>query len=286
MGWRSLFFAPANRPDLLAKLSRVAADNYVVDLEDGTPLDHKVSARAMLGAHIAMLRATPLPGRLLVRINAIGTPFAADDVAALANCAVDGIVLPKLERAVDFEWLERRLVAIPRTDAMIVVGGIETIVGVLDARHCATASPRLKALYFGPEDLAAEAMIERTPGGDEVLYARQHVLLAARAANIGAIDQAVVDIHDTAAFEADSDRGRRFGYDGKICLNPTQVVAAHRFFTPDAVAVDRARRLLTAYAAGSARGFGTITFDGGMVDQPMVTRARAVLAAADLDGSG
>lgn len=280
MTWRSLFFAPANRPDLLAKLGRVDADNYVVDLEDGTPLDHKISAREALPDNVALIRRSPLAGRLLVRINAIGTAGADEDVAALADLRIDGIVLPKLERAADLAWLEDRLVGSPRAASFIVIGGIETIVGVLDARVATTASKRLRAVYFGPEDLAAEAMIERTSAGDEVLYARQHVLLAARAAGIGAIDQAVVNIQDAALFETDCLRGRRFGYDGKICLNPRQVVAAQRLFTPEAGAIDRARRLLAAYEAGSAKGLGTIAFEGGMVDQPMVTRAQAVLAAS------
>jgi citrate lyase subunit beta / citryl-CoA lyase len=105
-------------------------------------------------------------------------------------------------------------------------------------------------------------------------------VLAAKAGGIGAIDQAVVNIHDADAFAADCARARGWGYDGKICLNPRQAADAARFFMPDDAAIDRARRLLAAYAAGTATGRGTVTFDGGMIDQPMVKRAHAILLAA------
>lgn len=277
MSWRSLFFAPANRGDLLAKFERFAADNYVIDLEDGTPRDQKDAARAALADHVAMIRAQPLAGRLLVRINAIGTPHAERDIRAVLATAIDGIVLPKIESAADLDWIETEVAGVNR-DEIILVGGVESIVGVLDVRDFTRQPGRLAAIYFGPEDIAAQAGMERTPESDEVLYARQRVLLAAKAASIAAIDQAVVNIHDAVAFESDCARARRWGYDGKICLNPRQASDANRHFMPDAAAVDRARRLLAAYASGSAAGRGTITFEDQMVDQPMVTRARAILS--------
>lgn len=280
MSWRSLFFAPANRGDLLAKFERFAADNYVIDLEDGTPVDHKHAARDDLAGNVAMIRGkAPLPGRLLVRINGIGMPGAEEDIRAALATPIDGIVLPKIESADDLAWIDAAIATAGRDDA-ILVGGVESIVGVLDISDFTRRPSRLKAVYFGPEDIAAEAGMERTAESDEVLYARQRVVLAAKAARIGAIDQAVVNIHDADAFAADCARARRWGYDGKICLNPRQASEAARLFTPDEAAIDRARRLLAAYEAGAGEGRGTITFEGGMVDQPMVTRAKAILVAA------
>lgn len=278
MSWRSLFFAPANRADLLGKFERVQADNFVIDLEDGTPPDHKSAARDALADNVAMIRGKPLSGRLLVRINGIGTQGAEADLRAALATPIDGIVLPKIERASDLAWIDAEAARAGRD--IIIVGGVESLIGVLDIRDFTRNPGRLAAIYFGPEDIAAEAGMERTPESDEVLYARQRVVLAAKAAGIGAIDQAVVNIHDVEAFEADCARARRWGYDGKICLNPRQAADAGRFFTPGAEAIDRARRLLAAYADGVAEGRGTVTFDGGMIDQPMVTRARAILAAA------
>ncbi|MDF7774826.1 CoA ester lyase [Sphingomonas sp. AOB5] len=283
MSWRNLFFAPGNRPDLLGKFERVQADNFVIDLEDGTPPDHKQAAREALADNVAMIRAKPLSGRLLVRINAIGTPGAEADLQAALATPIDGIVLPKIEKASDLAWIDAEAGRAARTD-IIVVGGVESLTGILDIRDFTREPGRLVALYFGPEDIAAQAGMERTAESDEVLYARQRVLLAAKAAGIGAIDQAVVNIHDAEAFERDCARARRWGFDGKICLNPRQAADACRFFTPAPEAIDRARRLLAAYADGAAQGRGTITFEGGMIDQPMVIRARAILAAAGEPG--
>ena len=279
MSWRSLFFAPANRADLLAKFERFQADNYVIDLEDGTPFDQKVAARAALAENVAMIRGKPLAGRLLVRVNGVGTPEFEGDLTAALACPIDGIVLPKIESSADVALIDTQVQAAGR-DELILIGGVESIIGVLDVRDFTRTPGRLAAIYFGPEDIAAQAGMERTADSDEVLYARQRVLLAAKAAGIGAIDQAVVNIHDADAFAADCRRARRWGFDGKICLNPRQAADAARFFTPDADEVDRAQRLISAYDAGVADGRGTIVFEGGMVDQPMVTRARAVLAAA------
>jgi citrate lyase subunit beta/citryl-CoA lyase len=174
-------------------------------------------------------------------------------------------------------WIDRHARAAGRDD-LILVGGVESIVGVLDVRDFTRAPGRLQAIYFGPEDIAAQAGMERSAESLEVLYARQRVLLAAKAGGIAAIDQAVVNIHDVEAFTADCQRARSWGFDGKICLNPRQAAAAAELFRPDSAALDRARRLLAAYADGAAAGRGTITFEGGMIDQPMVTRARSILA--------
>jgi citrate lyase subunit beta/citryl-CoA lyase len=281
MSWRSLFFAPGNRRDLLSKFPRVSADNFVIDLEDGTPPDQKGAARASLIENVQLIRQNSLSGRLWVRVNTIGSQQAEEDLAVALRAEIDGVVLPKLEEASVFDWLEAQIHRARRSAPVEVVGGLESILGVLNARDCCKASRRLKAVYFGAEDLAAEAMLERTRESEEVLYARQHVVLAARAAGIAPIDQAVVDVHDDELFERDSLQARRFGYEGKICLNPRQATLAQKLFTPGATAVDRARRLLVAYEEGVAQGRGTIMFEGGMVDQPMVTRARAVLSASD-----
>jgi citrate lyase subunit beta/citryl-CoA lyase len=281
MAWRSLFFAPGNRRDLLSKFGRVSADNFVIDLEDGTPLDQKDVARESLVENVRLIRRNPLSGRLWVRINAIGSQQGEKDLAVALRAEIDGAVLPKLEEASAFDWLEEQIESARRSAPLDVIGGLESILGILNARDCCKASPRLKAVYFGAEDLAAEAMLERSRESDEVLYARQHVVLAARAAGVAPIDQVVVDIHDDMLFERDAVQARRFGYGGKICLNPRQAALAQRLFTPGPAAVDRARRLLAAYDQGVAEGRGTIKFEGGMVDQPMVTRARAVLAASN-----
>ncbi len=282
---RSLFFAPGNRPDLLAKFPRFEADCYVIDLEDGTPPADKARAREQLGASVGAQRQAGLRGMLTVRVNKPESPhFVADLQAALAT-DVDGIVLPKLEHADALLFAARLLgerdVVAPRERPRMVVGGIESMRGVIDAVPLCRASPCMRAVYFGAEDYAADMGGRRTPRGDEVYHARSHVVLAAKAAGILAIDQAVVDIRDEALFREDAARGRDLGYDGKICVAPRQATWAHEAFMPTPFEREQALRLVAAYEEAAARGVGTIEFEGRMIDPPLLQRAQRLLALTD-----
>src|SRR5271156_7143743 len=96
---RSLFFAPANRPELVEKFPRIPADCFVIDLEDGTPPAEKVTARKMLPRLIDKLRSSAADLRLFVRTNGAGTELHEEDVRAAVSCPINGIVLPKVENA-------------------------------------------------------------------------------------------------------------------------------------------------------------------------------------------
>lgn len=282
---RSLFFAPANRPDLVAKFPRFAADCYVIDLEDGTPPADKASAREGLAALVAQLRGQPLPGLLTVRVNEPGSDHYLDDLAAAWRTDVDGVVIPKLE-SIDqlfpaLHGLRRREREAPRAEPRFVLGGLESIRGVANAAALCAADPALQAVYFGAEDLASELGARRTTDAAEVMYARSHVLLHAKAARIVALDQAVVEIRDDRHFERDAVVGRNLGYDGKICLLPRQLEVAHRVFRPSDAELDHARRLIARYAEATARGIGTIDFEGKMIDGPLLKRAQRLVALGE-----
>jgi citrate lyase subunit beta/citryl-CoA lyase len=279
---RSLFFAPANRPDLVTKFPRFAADCYVIDLEDGTPPADKAAARAGLARLVADVRSRPLAGALTVRVNEPESAHYLDDLAAAWDADVDGIVIPKLETTEQL-WpalhhLRRREREAPRAEPRFVVGGLESIRGVTNA---AALCPQVAAVYFGAEDLASELGARRTPDSLEVLYARSQVLLQAKAARIVAIDQAVVEIRDDRHFETDAITGRNLGYDGKICLLPRQLEVANRVFRPSAAEIDHARRLIARYAEASAAGIGTIDFEGKMIDGPLFKRAQRIVAIGE-----
>jgi citrate lyase subunit beta/citryl-CoA lyase len=283
---RSLFFAPANRVDLVQKFHRFPADCYVIDLEDGTPHEKKESARDGLSGLIAGVRERALPGLLTVRVNEPGSDHYLEDVAAALACDIDGLVIPKLESSDQLfpvlhtiRRLERKS---PRTSPRIVIGGIESIRGVANAAVLCGAHPELAAVYFGAEDLTSELGARRTPGGDEVAYARSHVLLHARGSRIVAIDQAVVEVRDDNQFETDAQVGRDLGYEGKICLLPRQLEVANRVFSPGQAELDYAHRLIERYSEATARGIGTIDFEGKMIDGPLLKRAQRLVDQEEL----
>jgi len=282
---RSLLFAPANRPDLLAKFPRSAADCYAIDLEDGTPPAEKAQARSALAAAVAGLRGANLAGLLTVRVNEPASEHYLADLEAAFATDVDGVVIPKLEDAAQLfpvtHLIRARERTAPRKQPRCIIGGIESIRGVIEAATVCRADPSLTAVYFGAEDFAAEMGARRTAIGMEVFHARSQVVMAAKAARIAAIDQAVTDIRDDALFREDSARGRDMGYDGKICVLPRQVAMANEAFAPTATEIEYARRLIAAFRSAEALGKGTIDFDGKMIDGPILKRAEQIVRLAE-----
>lgn len=267
---RSMLFTPATRADMIAKIPRVAPDVAVADLEDAVPPAGKAAARLTAAAAIRALDAAAA-GTVLVRVNPVGTPWFGEDVAAAAACGAAGIVVPKLATQQHLHEIRQALARHSWDDA-VIVAGIETALGVADAR--ALLASGISGAYFGAEDYIADVGGRRTPGGEEVLYARSAVCLAAHLAGIPAVDQAVTDLADDQRFLADAHAGQSIGYQGKICLHPRQVELAHRAFTPAPDELAHARAVI---AAGEA-GVGVV--DGHMVDDVHVRMARATLARA------
>ena len=136
------------------------------------------------------------------------------------------------------------------------------------------------AVYFGAEDFITDMGGVRTEAGLEVLYARSRVALGARLAGVHAIDQIVPRFDDEERFLDDARAGRAIGYGGKLCIHPSQVPLANQVFSPSVEEIDHARRLVAAHDAAIARGEAAIAFEGQMVDEPMVRRARDTLGSA------
>ena len=272
---RSLLFAPAVRPDLLRKMPRTGADAIVIDLEDATPPDAKDTGRAEMRSAVADL-AGQLP--ILVRVNDDTTPWHDEDLDSLPTEGLAGIVVPKIETIAGLDSLAARL-ADQGLD-MPVIGGVETVLGVADARSL-LAHDAISAGYFGAEDFIADLGGVRTASNDEVAYARARIALAGRLAEVSVIDQIVADFADDDRCRRECLEARAMGYGGKLCIHPSQVAIANEAFLPSSQEIDRARRLLEAYDDAKAQGVASVAFEGQMVDEPVALQARRVLAQAD-----
>ena len=245
---------------MIAKAPRSGPDAIAVDLEDAVAADAKDAARE------TALESLPdeAGGLVLVRVNAPGTPWYDEDVRAVSGSGA-GVVLPMYE---DRDQLRALRDAVG--DRPVIVG-IETARGVARVRELLDGSD-VTAAYFGAEDYIASVGGRRTASSAEVLFARSEVLLAARVGGVGALDQAVVNVRDEAFFRTDAAAGRDLGYDGKICIHPTQVTLAHEVFTPSDAEVEHARRVVEA---GRSAGVGVV--DGEMVDDVHLRMAAAIL---------
>jgi citrate lyase subunit beta/citryl-CoA lyase len=273
---RSLLFAPAVRPDFVAKLPASGADGVVIDCEDATPPNAKAEGREN-----ARALAPEIAGRgslVFVRVNAVASRWFDDDLEHGLCQELAGIVVPKLDRLEQLDSVERALARAGHPE-LPVLAGIETALGVADARIL-LAHPRVGAAYFGAEDFVADMGGVRTAANQEVLYARSQVALAGRLAGVPTLDQVVTDFRNDAAFEREAREARALGFRGKLCIHPGQVAIANAAFVPSDAEVDHARRLLESYERASASGVAAIEFEGQMVDEPLAARARQILAAA------
>ena len=274
---RSVLFAPGNRADLIAKLPRAQPDAVVIDLEDAVPGTGEAKAAARPIARDAardLIAAAPHLA-VFVRVNALHSPFFEDDLAVLTP-ELAGVVVPKLESAADVRRVAEALAA--RGLDLPLLAGLETGAGVWNSREI-MAEPAVPWAYFGAEDYTTDLGGLRTPGNLEVLYARSHVALAARLTGVHALDIVVTRLQDEAAFREDAAQGRALGYGGKLCIHPAQVPLAHAIFGPTDADAERARRLLAAAHEAAREGRGAFAFEGQMVDEPMLAKARAILQA-------
>lgn len=274
---RSLLFAPAVRPDFLAKLPERGADAVVIDCEDATPSNAKAEARTHARSMGPKLAETGC--QTTVRINPPATEWFAEDVVAALSPELAAVVVPKVESVAGMDEVAAALDA-AGLSRLGVIAGIETALGVADARPLLGHS-RVIGAYFGAEDFIADMGGVRTASNDEVLLARQAVALAGRLAGVPVLDQVVTDFRDDERFTRETAEARAMGYAGKLCIHPGQVEIANRGFTPSPEEVERAGRLLAAYEDATAAGLAAIDFEGQMVDEPLAAQARRIIALAD-----
>lgn len=275
---RSVLYTPGDRGDRLEKALREGlADLVVADLEDAVAPDRKQEARRQVAA---AFQAVP-KGRGLrgVRINAWPSPAAEADLAAVLAAQPDVVAVPKCE---DPRAVAQLAALLDRQGAgarLLVI--LETAAGVLAARELAAASPRVLAVAFGAEDLAADAGLRRSASNAEVAVPRALVALAAAAAKVAAVDMITADPRDAERARREAAEARALGYSGKMCIHPAQVAAVHEAFRPSADEVAAARRVVDAVAKAGVAAGGVVVVDGKMVDVPFVEQARRTLADAE-----
>jgi citrate lyase subunit beta/citryl-CoA lyase len=277
---RSLLYVPASSERFLAKAHERGADAIILDLEDAVAPQEKERARA------ALKDAVPSVGRngatVLVRINAVSTGLAFDDADAACRAGAFGLFVAKVQTPAELARLDELLDVTEREVArerpMVLVPMLEDPGAVLDARTLAGASRRTFALVSGSEDMATTMGAEPTP---EVLrLPKLLVHLAAKAAGLISFGmlRTVADFKDTDAVAASAREARAFGFDGASCIHPSVVPILNAAFSPTPEEIDRARRMVAAFEAAKAKGEGAFRFEDKMVDEPVVARARALLA--------
>jgi citrate lyase beta subunit len=268
---RSVLYLPANRESAVAKARILPADCVILDLEDAVQPDAKPAAR---DAAVAAMRAGGWGDReILLRVNALATPWAALDFAAGKPAGFAAIVVPKVDSAGD----AARAVAL--AGGLPVWAMIETPRGVIEAPAIA-ATPGVTGLIAGMADLANDLHARPDAARTPLLFALSAIVMAARAAGVMVFDGVFTDIRDPDGFDAEARQGLMLGFDGKTLIHPSQVEACNAVFSPSEAEVAEALALIAAYDAGLASGVGVTTYKGRLVEVLHVAEARRLLALA------
>jgi citrate lyase subunit beta/citryl-CoA lyase len=278
---RSKLFVPGSRPELFYKAMSSDADALSLDLEDAVAPAKKPEARKAIHDFLSKL------GRdhaklMIVRVNALGTPYFEEDIDAIVTAGTDLINLPKLESA---EEVLQAVAAIESAEArkglrhrIGVLANLESPKGLQNAYQIAAAHERIAGMQFGVADLFAPNRIERHDAALGTV--RFMTKMAAANAGVAAYDTVYVSIGDTLGLERDAIAARRMGYIGKSCIHPSQIAVVNAVFTPNESEITRAQRVLAAAADPVNQGLGAFVVDGRMVDEPFFREARATVDLA------
>lgn len=283
--FRSYLFAPGSNEKLLEKVFSAGADAVVLDLEDAVSPPEKDRARELVSGVMAARAGHPGPG-IFIRVNAVGSPWWREDIAAIVGPGLAGIRVPKSETPAQMAEVDRELSKAEermglRVGSTRVVCTIETAAGILAATDLARA-PRVHSFTFGAADFILDTGIEPDPTETQTLFARSLLVLASRAAGISPpVATVFTRIKDLEGLRASTLASRQLGYFGRSCIHPTQIPIVNEIFTPSESQLERARLIVATFDAAEQNGLGVATTpDGEFIDLPIVERSRALLALA------
>ncbi|MEO1159501.1 MAG: CoA ester lyase [Pseudomonadota bacterium] len=279
---RSLLFVPADSERKIEKAMTSGADVLILDLEDSVAPQNKPAARALAAQTLQQPRSGP---QIYVRVNALDSGLASEDVAAVMPAGPDGIMQPKTETGACVE----KLADMVGTDLPVIAIATETANAMFGLGTYTQVTANLKGMAWGAEDLSNElgAQTNRVADGsltEPYRLARSLCLFGARAASVEPVDTVYVDFRNQQGFERDCMDGVRDGFTCKMAIHPAQVDTINRIFTPSPQQVAEARSIIEAFAgAGDA---GVVGIDGKMYDIPHLNRSRKLLERAKAYGVG
>lgn len=279
---RTMMFVPGANAAMLRDAPLYGADSIMFDLEDAVSLKEKDTARMLV--HQALKTIDYSSVETVVRINALEAG-GEQDVEAVVTAGVNVVRLPKTERAQDIIDVAKVITAVEEKYGIEVgttkmMAAIESAEGVMNAREIAMASDRLIGIALGAEDYVTNMKTKRHPDGQELFFARNMILHAARIAGIAAIDTVYSDVDNSEGFQDEVRLIKQLGFDGKSVINPRQIPLVNEIYQPTAKEIQNAKEVIWGIREAEAKGSGVISVNGKMVDKPIVERAERVIALA------
>lgn len=276
----SRLYLPGNNPGMFLNAGLHSPDGIILDLEDSVAPDRKDEARILVRN---ALRAVDFYGaERMVRINQ--GQRGLEDIEVVIPHNVHLVLIPKCEDAETVRTIDSKIRDIKlkegQTETVFLMPIIESARGVENASEIATASESVVALAIGLEDYTADLGVQRTKEGRESLYARNRLVVAAKASGIQPIDSVFSDVGDMEGLLENVLSSKAMGFEGMGCIHPRQIAVIRQGFSPTTEEIDKARKIVIAYHDALEKGLGVVALGTKMIDPPVVARAEKTIKLA------
>ena len=284
---RTMMFMNAQKPGLIRDAYIYGCDSIMLDLEDAVAENQKDAARFSL--YHALKSIDYGDTEVIVRINGLDTPHWQEDVRVCVAGGADGIRIAKCESAEDVRTVEKAVEAAEEEFGVekgrtLLMAALESPKGILNAYEICTASERMFGVAISGGDFRKTMQTTSQPDGIDMLYARGHMILAARAAGIQCFDTVFTDLNDDEGFRREVLQNKAMGFDGKSLINPRQIRFVHEVYTPTEKEVVYAEKVVRSIRENTEKGLGVFTVDGKMIDIAFLPGAERTLRLAKACG--
>lgn len=284
---RSMMFLNAQKPSLIKDPYIYKPDSIMLDLEDAVALREKDAARYSL---FHALREIDYRGvERVVRINGLDTEFWVEDIRCSVAGGADAIRIPKVERSSDVKMVENAVEGAEKEFGVepgrtLIMAALESARGVMNAMEICESSPRLFGIALSGGDYTKDLQTTISGTGVEMMGARQHMIIAARAAGVQCFDTVYTNLDDMEGFRRDVETIHMMGFDGKSIINPRQIPVVHDIYTPKPKDIIFAEKVVKEIDEKSAMGIGVFTVDGKMIDIAFYDGAKRTIELAKASG--
>ena len=284
---RSMMFLNCQKPNLIKDPYFYGPDSIMLDLEDALAENQKDAARYSL--YHALQEIDYRGVERVVRINGLDTPHWREDIRVCVAGGADTIRIAKTESAQDVHTVEEAVLAAEREfgrpeGSTLLMAALESCRGVLNALEICESSERLIGIALSGGDYTKDLQTKITGTGVELMGARQHMIMAARAAGVQCWDTVFTNLDDMEGFRKETEMIKLMGFDGKSLVNPRQIRVVHEVFTPTEKDIIFAEKVVREIDDKKAKGIGVFTVDGKMIDIAFYDGAKRTIELAKASG--
>jgi citrate lyase subunit beta/citryl-CoA lyase len=276
----SRLYLPGNTPSLMLNAGLHSAHGIILDLEDSVAPDRKDEARILV--RNALRQVNFMGAERMVRINQ--GELGIKDMKSVIPHNVNLILIPKCESQDEVINVEREISSnLKRSETrnpVFLMPIIESALGLENSFSIAKASKNVVAIAIGLEDFTADIGVPRTKEGNESLYARSRLIIAAKAAGVQPIDSVFSDVGDMEGLSRNVHNSKAMGFEGMGCIHPRQIAVINQSFAPDEVEIEKSKKVVLAFEEAAKRGLGVVALGSKMIDQPVVIRSQKIIDLA------